>query len=141
MDHDVVHADGKDDHGQGPDRAGTQPSAVPGVVRGAVQLADLLAAAEAEGFESEFDVAEAPSPLDHLTCPGCGADRPASAFARDWRHRLEGASDPADMLHVSALRCPACGLAGVFVSPFGPAASARQSAVLRSLPSPRREGP
>lgn len=108
---------------------------------GATELTDVLAAAEADGFDVEFDLADDPMPLDHLRCPNCGVVRSASGFVRVWSQRLEGASDPADMLHVSALRCPACGVSGVFITPFGPGATARQSAVLRSLPEAQRDGP
>jgi ribosomal protein S27AE len=108
---------------------------------GATPLADVLAMAAQEGFELEFGVADGDAPDDRLRCPNCETDSAAADFDREWSHRLEGASDPADMLHVSALRCPRCGSPGVFVSAFGPAASAREAAVLTGFPDPRRSGP
>src|SRR6056297_3259929 len=101
---------------------------------GAGRLAELLDRAEREGFDTEFDVSDEPSDLDRIRCAVCHHDIAAGSVERVWSQRLEGASDPADMLHVSALTCPNCGAGGVFVSPFGPNASARQAAVLSSLP-------
>jgi hypothetical protein len=101
--------------------------------QGATQLTDVLAEADAQGFTREFDVA---GDAGALRCPQCSTLSEAGEFDRSWSRRLEGASDPADMLHVSAITCPACGARGVFISPFGPAASASQAAVLRALPEP-----
>ena len=69
-----------------------------------------------------------------LRCPVCDAAHPAGTFHRAWTVRLEGASDPDDMLHVSALRCPACGSGGAFVSPFGVNVGEADAAVLLALP-------
>ena len=46
----------------------------------------------------------------------------------------DGATRLADVLHVSAIVCPECGAGGVFISPFGPSASAEQASVLRAFP-------
>ena len=112
-----------------------------GTTSGAEQLADLLDVAASHGYSVEFDVADEGADLDALACPSCAEANPSSKFERAWRHRLEGASDPADMLLVSALSCPRCGARGVFVAPFGPAASERQAAVVRGLPEPERDTP
>jgi hypothetical protein len=113
----------------------------PDVARGATRLTDVLAAAEAQGFDHEFETVggwrDADTAADDgaaLRCPACDTTSAAGRFTREWSRRLEGASDPADMLHVSAIVCPACGAGGVFISPFGPSASAEQAAVLRALP-------
>lgn len=47
--------------------------------------------------------------------------------------RLEGASDPADMMAVVALNCPHCHTAGVLLLNYGPEATAQQAHVLRAL--------
>jgi hypothetical protein len=117
------------------------PDADPDVPTGATQLTDVLQVAGEEGFAIEFDVADEADDHDALACAACGQVSPAGDFRRAWSHRLEGVSDPADMLHVSALTCPACQARGVFVSPFGPAASDRQATVLRELAEPERETP
>ena len=113
----------------------------PAAATGASQLADVLAAAELDGFVTEFDVGSDEARNDVLRCPECRTEQPAASFERTWSARLEGASDPADMLQVSALTCPHCAARGVFVSPFGPAASPRQASVLTSLPAPSGERP
>lgn len=111
------------------------------VPTGATQLTDVLRMAEQAGFHAQFDVAEGDSDNDALRCSSCKAESSASSFERRWTRRLEGVSDPADMLHVSALSCPNCGADGVFVSPFGPAASERQTAVLAALSEADLETP
>lgn len=111
------------------------------VPTGATQLTDVLHIAEQAGFTAQFDVAEDDSDNDALRCSNCKVESSASSFQRRWTRRLEGVSDPADMLHVSALECPNCGADGVFVSPFGPTASERQTAVLAALPEADLETP
>ena len=106
----------------------------PGIPSGALQLIEVLQLAEANGHATEFEVAADASGHDCLWCPYCEVESSASSYERAWSLRLEGASDPADMLHVSALTCPNCATRGVFIAPFGPAASQRQASVLRALP-------
>jgi len=113
----------------------------PAAPKGASQLIDVLQLAEANGFAAEFEVAADASGHEGLWCPNCEVESSASSFARAWSLRLEGASDPADMLHVSAIRCPNCCTGGVFITPFGPAASERQASVLRALPEAERDIP
>jgi hypothetical protein len=117
-----------------------RPDLTSDVPTGAVRLADVLRTAAAEGFSVEFDVAD-DGDHDRLLCPHCSQTSPAVSFLRAWSHRLEGVSDPADMLHVSALTCPVCGADGVFVTPYGQSASDRQATVLRELPGPERVTP
>jgi hypothetical protein len=47
--------------------------------------------------------------------------------------RLEGASDPADMVAIVALTCPNCGARGTVVLGFGPAGSPDDADVLGVL--------
>jgi hypothetical protein len=54
--------------------------------------------------------------------------------------RLEGASDPDDMLAVVALECGVCGVSGTMVLGYGPAASDIDGDVLRALQDRREEG-
>ena len=111
---------------------------IPGLARGASELGDVIERMAGHGYGADFM-----SALDgdsaELHCPVCDATHPASAFTRAWTARLEGASDPDDMLHVSALRCPECGTGGVFVSPFGVNVGEADEAVLLALPE--AEGP
>jgi hypothetical protein len=113
------------------DRAERRPPA-----QGAEQLGDVLAEAQVQGFTANFSSELSPKGTGLIRCDACAQANSAVAFRRIWTRRLEGVSDPADMLHVSALRCPNCGTGGVFVSSFGPTASAEEVAVLQNLRTP-----
>lgn len=124
----------------GPGELGAAHSSVPppndaddGYARGATTLTELLDRAEREGFDGEFEPVGA---AGRLRCSHCDEIVEAAEVARVWSQRLEGASDPADMLHVSALRCPRCGNGGVFVAQFGSAAGLGEAAALAALPPP-----
>lgn len=54
--------------------------------------------------------------------------------------RLEGASDPDDMLAVVAVQCPECGRRGTVTLGYGPAASPPDGDVLRALDDRRGHG-
>jgi len=57
----------------------------------------------------------------------------AEVVAVDALRRLEGASDPDDMIVVAAVSCPKCGAKGTLVLKYGPEATPEESEVLRSL--------
>jgi len=106
---------------------------IPGLARGASELGDVIERMAGYGYGADFTAAlDGDSAV--LRCPVCDATHPAASFRRAWTARLEGASDPADMLHVSALRCPGCGAGGAFVSPFGVNVGETDEAVLLALP-------
>lgn len=69
-----------------------------------------------------------------LRCGNCEAASPVDEFDDVWATRLEGQSDPDDMVLVVAARCPACGAGGSVVLGFGPEASAEDSAVVARVP-------
>jgi hypothetical protein len=117
-------------------RAESRPPA-----QGAEQLGDVLAAAQEEGYTANFSSELGPKGTGLIRCDACGKVNSAAAFRRHWSRRLEGVSDPADMMHVSALRCPNCGAGGVFVSSYGPTASAEEAAVLQQLREPEQSPP
>jgi hypothetical protein len=96
-------------------------------------LGEVLAAFEADGFDGQF-VARDGAVVD---CVSCKTKTPAADIAGDYRlRRLEGASDPSDMLAVAALTCPSCGTKGTLVLNYGPEASAADDEVLRLLDVP-----
>jgi hypothetical protein len=92
----------------------------------AVTLIDLLDRFAAAGFTGQFDARE--GGVRCLTC------RVTTAVRVDALRRLEGASDPSDMLVVVALRCPHCGTRGTLVLSYGPDATPEDEAVLLALP-------
>ncbi len=60
----------------------------------------------------------------------------AAAFPIDRVERLEGASDPADMLMVLGGRCPYCGTLGTLTLNFGPTADGGEDRLLERLVLP-----
>jgi len=100
-------------------------------VGGATTLLEVLDAAESTGYSTEF-VIEAGT----IVCGACSHPSAPGDMPRSWMHRLEGASDPDELLTVSALQCPACGAKGTIVLPFGPSANADEGDVSRSLREP-----
>jgi hypothetical protein len=68
-----------------------------------------------------------------VTCGSCTSTVDASQMSVFSRRRLEGASDPADMMTVVVSRCPACGAEGTMVLGFGPMASAVDGEVSQRL--------
>ncbi len=81
------------------------------------------------GFSSSFAVTDD----CELECVECGTVSPASRVSMSSLRRLEGASDPADMIAVVAITCPACGTNGTVVLGFGPMATLQDSEVLKNL--------
>src|SRR5215510_3295160 len=92
-------------------------------------IAEVLSTFEQAGYQSQFVV----RPVGELECTTCHR----TVHARDARvhafRRLEGASDPADMLAVVALVCPHCGALGTVVLSYGPAASDEDAAVMLDI--------
>lgn len=92
-------------------------------------LAEVLSDLAARGFAGSFEV-DADSGA--CRCAACDTSTaPGDVEVADSR-RLEGASDPAEMSSVLAVRCPACGHRGVAVVRFGPEASVGEAALLRA---------
>src|SRR4051794_35875903 len=69
-----------------------------------------------------------------VRCPACGEASPVNTFRDVVERRLEGASDPADMVLVVAGHCPKCGAGGAVVLGYGPDASESDAAVVVRLP-------
>jgi hypothetical protein len=99
-------------------------------------LSDVLEGYADAGFGSNFGAQEGGT----VRCDSCGAELDPGALAIRSVRRLEGASDPDDMLAVVALECPACGAAGTMVLGYGPASSDIDNDVLRALPEQRDGG-
>ena len=124
-------------------RAGTRE--VPGptpdpAVSGAMELDEVVAIAAQRGLDGSFEIVDADA-APQLACSSCGVASPPSELRRVWTVRLEGASDPADMLHVSALRCPVCATGGLLVVNYGPGSSEAAVSVLRALPAAEQPPP
>ena len=99
-------------------------------------LQDVLDGYIEAGFAANFGAQEGAI----VRCDTCGTELDAGAVRMRSLRRLEGASDPDDMLAVVALECEVCGAAGTLVLGYGPTASPDDSDVLRSLQDRRDEG-
>jgi hypothetical protein len=84
---------------------------------------------DADGFSGQFQAVEGPA----VRCLTCHTDSPISNIEANRIVRLEGASDPADMLAVIPVICPACGARGTLVSNFGPEATVEEAELLTAL--------
>lgn len=92
-------------------------------------LTEVLAGYEASGFDASFSVIVG----GIVECNSCGSTLAARRYTIHSLRRLEGASDPDDMIAVVAVTCPVCSAQGVIVLGFGPMASAEDSDVLKCL--------
>ncbi len=93
-------------------------------------LTDVLRELEGQGFTSQF----AAQPGGRLRCIECGHEFVPEHATVDTVRRLEGASDPDDMLAVLPVTCPKCGARGTLVLAYGPEAPLEDSEVLVALP-------
>jgi hypothetical protein len=76
-----------------------------------------------------------------VRCDTCGQESPAARFDVVASRRMEGASDPADMVHVVAAACPHCSAIGVIVLGYGPDASEVDVDVAAALVVPHAADP
>jgi hypothetical protein len=93
-------------------------------------LKGVLTEFEADGYTGQFGA----RPGGMIRCFACRAESTPSATAPTRLRRLEGASDPDDMLAIVAVRCPRCAAAGTLVLAYGPEAPLEDSEVLAALP-------
>ncbi len=93
-------------------------------------LSSVLVGLEREGYAGQFVASEDGS----LRCGACGVESPAGTYAVETIRRLEGASEPDEMMSVVAAACPNCGAQGTAVLGYGPAASPEDAAVSLALP-------
>ena len=108
----------------------------PGVPSDNTTLAAVLADYESAGFGAQFELASESA----IMCVTCGVDSPPGEYSMHSRRRLEGASDPDDMMSVVAVCCPRCDAQGTIVLGFGPTASSAEAAVSQQLRDHLGEG-
>jgi ferredoxin len=92
-------------------------------------LLGLLDAFRAAGFVEEFHS----RPGGTVECGACRAAHPADTLQLMALERLEGDSDPDEMLAVCAIVCPACATRGTLVLTFGPESTPEDDAVMLGL--------
>ncbi|MGY6501532.1 MAG: hypothetical protein ACXIVQ_11670 [Acidimicrobiales bacterium] len=98
-------------------------------------LLAVLRGFESEGYTGQFDAREG----GVIHCFSCGQDFDAVRCHDGPIRRLEGASDPADMLAVIPVRCPNCSTLGTLVTNYGPEATVADAEVLVALERESRE--
>jgi hypothetical protein len=106
-----------------------------GVARGSETLLDVLGRFRDDGFVGSFTAVGA-GDEGRLRCETCRAEFAAKEPVVSELCRLEGASDPDDMLAVVALECPRCAARGSLVLNYGPTATPEDAAALVDLREP-----
>jgi hypothetical protein len=92
----------------------------PVVARGAETTTEVLREFAERGIDTQF----VPGPgAGCLRCTSCASVSTASEFTVIEERRLEGASDPDDLVLVVAASCPVCRAGGAMVLGYGPEAS------------------
>lgn len=114
--------------------AGFEPP-VPGAPSDQDELRSVLARLGDAGWDTQVIP---DGPPGSVRCGRCGEVHEIARWAVDDERRLEGASDPADMVMVVALTCPACGARGAIALGYGPDASAEDSDLVVALPTSAR---
>lgn len=97
-------------------------------------ILDVLGELESLGFTGQF----MPREGGQVECLTCHRLSPADETVFRQLRRLEGASDPDDMLAVVGLACPHCSAQGTAVLGYGPEAEAVDTEVLERLEDARR---
>jgi hypothetical protein len=92
-------------------------------------LVSVLQAFEQQGFTEQFIA----GPDGTITCASCNESFPAAEFRVEASRRLEGASDPDDMMTVVAGRCARCEAAGTLVLGYGPNATEDDIAISQAF--------
>jgi hypothetical protein len=96
-------------------------------------LVEVMARYAEQGFTGQFGVTD-----DALVrCFTCHTDSPSDAVHVVSLRRMEGASDPDDMIAVVALHCPHCDARGVLALGYGPDSAPEESELLLHLEDSR----
>jgi len=97
-------------------------------------ILEVLRELEALGYTGQFR----PLTDQRVECVACRRPSPADGTVLRELRRLEGWSDPADMVAAVALACPHCGERGTAVLSYGPHADPVDADVLGALEDCRR---
>jgi hypothetical protein len=98
-------------------------------------LLGILGTFRDEGFTYDFRS----RPGGMVECGQCHVPRRADTLELRQLERLEGDSDPSEMLAVCAVVCPNCGIRGTLVLTFGPESTREDDEVLELLDDARRQ--
>ena len=92
-------------------------------------LVEVLERYDAGGYTSQFGVTDD----IELRCFTCRNAIPPEEVELVSLRRMEGASDPDDMLAIAALRCPRCDARGTITLGYGPDSAAEEGELLLRL--------
>ena len=98
-------------------------------------LTAVVDAYRASGFAGDFFAEEGtpPGAAAVVRCGRCSSALDPHTLEMHSIRRMEGASDPADMLSVVATTCPVCGNDGTLVLSYGPMSSAVDAEVFGAM--------
>jgi hypothetical protein len=82
-----------------------------------------------EGFTADLMVTDDSG----IRCATCRHEAPPEEYDVGTCRRMEGASDPDDMLAVLGLVCPGCQAKGTLITHYGPTASPAEADALLSI--------
>lgn len=122
--------------------SGRRDPAANGVPSDNDSLSAVLAELAAAGFAASYR--PAPGPVEGrpaVVCGACGRSAAAEDLRVEGERRLEGASEPDEMVLAVAATCPSCGTGGVIVLGYGPEASADDSDLVLALLRPTASTP
>ncbi|HUF99318.1 MAG TPA: hypothetical protein VMM60_14410 [Ilumatobacter sp.] len=103
--------------------------AKPGAPSDGTTLTDVIDGYRDAGYTADFGTAAD----GQVLCDTCETLSTAASLAVASFRRMEGASDPDDMMAIVAITCPACGAEGTLVLGYGPTSSAFDTEVLQHL--------
>jgi hypothetical protein len=92
-------------------------------------LVEVMARYEHAGFDRQFGA----TTDGRVHCFSCGHDALPEEVDLVSLRRMEGASDPDDMLAVAAMRCPSCGARGTVALGYGPDSAPEDGELLLRL--------
>lgn len=98
-------------------------------ITGGMTISDALREFEGRGYRERFSVREG----GLVECGRCGAEIAPAEVRMESMRRMEGASDPADMVIIGALVCPRCDAHGTATLQYGPMAPPEHAVALRAL--------
>src|SRR4051794_26773374 len=107
----------------------TADSPPPNAAQDAQTITEVIAALEADGYSGQFRAIDG----GNIECFSCHETSPAGEADVARMARLEGASDPADMVAVAALTCPHCSTRGTLTLSYGPDSSLEDAEALQAL--------
>ena len=100
-------------------------------------LGDVVRALGTEGYDGQFIAAAE----ERVLCTACRSLIAADHLRADQVTRLEGASDPADMVMVVPLTCPVCATTGTLVLHYGAEVTEAEELVTVAMQRAPGEGP